>query len=475
MIFQPITHEGYKLFHAGTKALSEVEANGIAVDVEYLKRAKAESQAKIKQLKAELLQDPVYDQWRNRFGPKTNLGSRQQLATMLFDVLKIESSEVTDKGKPSTDENVLRHIKLPFVQTYLRLEKHKKALNTYLKGIERETVDGFIHPVFNLHLARSFRSSADHPNSQNIPRRDEGFARLVRSAFIPRGANRQLVEFDFKGVEVSVAACYNKDPVLIKYVTDTKTDMHRDMAEECFILKRRDLTAQNDSKEEKRRAKGPRDVTKNKFVFPEFYGNWYKNVAKDLWEGITDMNLRTSDGTPMKVHLKRHGIKCLGACDPEEDAVKGTFEYHIKKVEEAFWGERFQVYSQWKRDWNDAYIEKGFFDTLTGFRCQTMMDRKQCVNYGIQGSAFHCLLWSLIRVQKLLRKYKLKSLIIGQIHDSIIMDVLVREMKTVCAIVKQVTMVDLAKHWSWICVPMRIEAEVSPAGCSWYEKREIEL
>jgi len=177
----------------------------------------------------------------------------------------------------------------------------------------------------------------------------------------------------------------------------------------------------------------------------------------------------------MKVHLKRQGIRGLGACDPEEEPIKGTFEYHIKKVEEAFWGERFKVYSQWKRDWNDAYIEKGYFDTLTGFRCHTMMDRKQCVNYGIQGSAFHCLLWSLIRVQKLLRKYKLKSLIIGQIHDSIIMDVLVREMKQVCEIVKQVTMVDLAKHWSWICVPLRIEAEASPAGRSWYEKKEIEL
>jgi DNA polymerase-1 len=484
MLFSPISNSGYRLFHEGIQALSQVEANGIRIDTEYLGRAKAECKAKIAELKDALLADEVYTKWRRRFGPDTNLGSREQLGEIVFKVMKYPCREWTEKTKdleneedrrPSTTDEVLRNIKLPFLQNYLRIEKHKKALNTYLRGIEREVCDGYIHPFFNLHTVISFRSSADHPNSQNILRRNEDFAKLVRTAFIPRSPNRQIVEFDFKGVEVSVSACYNHDPVLIKYVTDSKTDMHRDMAEECFILKRRDLTAQDDSKEEKRRAKGPRDITKNKFVFPEFYGNWYKAVAKDLWKAMLEFNLRTADGTPLKEHLRKHGIKRLGDCGEREDPEPGTFEHHIKEVEEDFWGRRFKVYSQWKRDWNDSYLEKGYFDTLTGFRCSAMMDRKQCVNFPIQGSAFHCLLWSLIRVQKLLRKYNMKSLIIGQIHDSMIMDVLVREMKDVMEIVKQVTMVDLAKHWSWICVPLRIEAEASPPGKSWYEKHEVSL
>lgn len=475
MIFQPIDNEGYKLFHEGVLTLSQIEANGICVDLDYLQHAHEESKTTIKRLKQELTTSDVYKLWRRRYGAKTNLGSRQQLGTILFDVLKLPCEIMTPSGRYSTDDKLLRGLKHPFVDIYLQLGKQSKAFGTYLKGIEREVCGNLLHPVFNLHIPATFRSSSDSPNFQNQPRRNAEIAKLVRTAFIPRAANRQLVEIDFKGAEVSNAACYTKDPKLVKYVADPKTDMHRDMAEECYLLTRRDLTAQNDSKEERLRAKAPRDITKNKFTFPEFYGNWYKAVAKDLWEGMEEMDMHTADGVSLKKHLRRQGIRGMGDCDPEKDPIKGTFEYHIQQVEKAFWGKRFKVYARWKQEWYDDYLERGFFDTLTGFRCQDIMDRKQCVNYPIQGSAFHCLLWCLIRVQKLLKKYHLRSLLIGQIHDSMLLDVLTRELKTVLEIIRQVTMVDLAKHWKWIIVPMIVEAEASPPGKSWYDKKEIPL
>ncbi len=463
MIFSPIDLQGYKLFHEGMQALSQVEANGIRIDTDYLAQAKEECKGKIAELKASLLTDDVFKKWRRRYGPKTNMGSREQLGEVVFGVMDYPCKVHTPSGRPSTDDEAMRAVKLPFVQNYLEAERWKKALNTYLKGIEREVCDGYLHPFFNLHTTATYRSSSDSPNFQNIPIRRPEIAKLIRSAFIPRGPNRQIVENDFKGIEVGVSACYNKDPVLIKYVSDPTKDMHGDMGQQCYIVPAKMMT------------KLIRYCAKNRFVFPEFYGNWYKPVANDLWTAISEMNLATADGKPLKQHLREHGIKRLGKCDPEIDAVPGTFEYHIKEVEDDFWHRRFKVYDQWKKDWNEAYIERGYFDTLTGFRCSAMMDRKQCVNFPIQGSAFHCLLWSLIRVQKLLRKYRLKSLIIGQIHDSMIMDVLVREMKDVMDIVRQVTTVDLAKHWSWICVPLRIEVEAAPPGKSWYEKAEVKF
>jgi DNA polymerase-1 len=457
----PITNKAYALFHEGCLALSQVEANGIRIDTDYLAKAKVECKGKIAKLKASLLADPVYAKWRRRFGAKTNLGSREQLGEVVFGIMEYPCLEKTKTGRPSTDDEAMRAVKLPFVQNYLESERWKKALNTYLKGIEREVCDGYLHPVFNLHIPVSFRGSSDSPNFQNQPIRNPAFAKLIRSAFVPRAANRQIVEFDFKGIEVSIAACYNHDPVLIAYVSDPTKDMHGDMGRQCYIVAQKQMT------------KLIRYCAKNGFVFPEFYGNWYKAVAKDLWTKISEMKLVTADGTPLREHLRKHGIKGLGKCDPEQDAMPGTFEYHIKEVEDDFWHRRFKVYDQWKKEWNQAYVEKGYFDMLTGFRCSTIMDRKQVVNYPVQGSAFHCLLWSLIRVQKLLRKYRLKSLVVGQIHDSMIMDVLVREMKDVMEIVKQVTTIDLAQHWSWICVPLRIEAEASPAGQSWYLKKEV--
>lgn len=462
MILRPITHEGYNLFHEGCIALSQVEANGMCIDTEYLTRAKAECQNKISELQSSLTKDKIYKKWQRTYGPRTNIGSREQLGKILFDVMKLPCKKRTEKTKrPKCDDTVLRQMRLPFVVNYLEMERWKKALNTFLKGIERETINGFLHPFFNLNRARSFRSSSDSPDSQNWPVRRPEIAKLIRSAFIPRSSKRQIAEFDFKGIEVAVAACYNNDPTLIKYVSDNRTDMHRDMACQCFKLIKKEIT------------KDIRYVAKNRFTFPEFYGNWYKAVAKDLWEAINELDLSTTSGVPLKKYLRQKGIKRLGKCDPKEDPHPNTFEYHIQEVEKDFWQRRFQVYNQWKMDWNDDYIEKGYFDTLTDFRCSSIMDRKQCINYPIQGSAFHCLLWSLIRIQKLLRKYNMRSLIIGQIHDSMIMDVVEREIESVFDIVRQVTMVDLANHWRWIIVPMKIEAEVSPPGKSWYEKKEV--
>lgn len=463
ILFKPVTSTGYNLFHEGAIALSQIEANGIRIDMDYIDRAMVECQTKVKELKTSLVNDQVYKTWRKHFGPETNLGSRSQLATILFDVMKVPCFSRTNTGRASTDVDVLQGLGIPFVQNYLDIERWKKAGNTYLKGIRREVCNEYLHPFFNLHTTGTYRSSSDSPNFQNIPVRRPEIAKLIRTAFIPRNPNRRLVEFDFKGIEVSTSACYNHDPNLIRYVSDPKTDMHRDMASQCYLLKRKLIT------------KMIRYAAKSCFTFPEFYGNWYKAVAKDLWKAIDELNLETGDGISLKKHLRRQGIKGLGDCDPEMDPLPETFEHHIKEVEKDFWNRRFRVYQQWKEDWNDAYVEKGYFDTLTGFRCSAIMDRKQCVNYPIQGSAFHCLLWCLIRIQKLLRKYRMKSLIVGQIHDSLLMDVIKQEVEDVFDIVRQVTMVDLSKHWKWICVPMVIEAEMSPPGKSWYEKKEVPM
>ena len=119
--------------------------------------------------------------------------------------------------------------------------------------------------------------------------------------------------------------------------------------------------------------------------------------------------------------------------------------------------------------------EVSYFDTLTGFRIEGLYKRNEVINYPVQGSAFHWLLWSLIRIQKLLKKYKMKSLLVGQIHDSIVGDVHKKELRDYLDIVKQVMTIDVRKHWEWIIVPLRIEAEVAPVGGSWFDKKEVKI
>lgn len=459
---KPLNIEAYNLFHEGIQALSDVERNGFCIDTEYLNKIDVDIDIKIAENKKLLKEHKVYKTWRKAFGQKTNIASYDQLGKVLFNILKFPCNNRTKTGKFQADEKSLLEVDSDFVPLFLSIQKLSKAKNTYIKGLVRETCDGFLHPMFSLHTASSFRSSSEKLNFQNIPIRNIEVGELIRKAFISRWDDGQLVEVDFKGIEVSAAACYHKDPKMIDYIKDTSKDMHRDMAMQIYMLNKNQIT------------KDIRYCGKNLFVFPQFYGDWYLNCAKNLWNAIQRMKLKLADGTSLKKHLKQNNITELGACNPDKFPREGTFEHHLKQVEHDFWHKRFKDYYDWKIKWWNKYLEKGYFDLLTGFRVSGIYDRKQVINIPIQGAAFHWLLWCLIRINKKLQKHKMKSLIVGQIHDSIISDVCKGELKDYLEIANEAVQ-NLPKHWDWINVPLVIETEVSPIGKTWYDKQPYKI
>jgi DNA polymerase I-like protein with 3'-5' exonuclease and polymerase domains len=104
------------------------------------------------------------------------------------------------------------------------------------------------------------------------------------------------------------------------------------------------------------------------------------------------------------------------------------------------------------------------------------MAKNQIINYPIQGSAFHCLLWSLIQiVQKELKKRKMKTIVVGQIHDSIIADVVEEELEEYLAMSNEVMTRRIIKDWPWIITPLEIEAEATPINGRWNEREEVNL
>lgn len=460
----PYAPEAYKLLHDGVRALSRVEDAGIRVDVEYLDKVSLQTKQKVTELLEKMEKTEVLKTWRKSYRGDTSLNSLDQLGDVLFNKMGFTPPAKTEGGRGyKLDEKTLVNIDHPFIPLFLRVRKLQKAYGTYLQGIRRTVVDGFCHPVFNLHLVQTYRSSCEDPNFQNIPVRDVEIMNLVRSAFFPR-KGRQLVELDYGGIEVKVAACYHHDPTMITYLEDKSKDMHRDMAMECYLLKQADVS------------KHIRYCGKNMFVFPQFYGDWYLDCARSLWNAIPKMKLCRADGVSLLEHLAENGIRELGRLDPKGEPRKGTFEYHIKAVEKNFWNVRFPVYDQWRRDWYEDYKRKGWFQMLTGFVCQGYMKRNEVVNYPVQGSAFHCLLWSLIQlVNKELKRHNMETLIVGQIHDSIVADVVPEERDDFLALAKEVMINRLMKHWSWICVPMEIEAEVAPVDAPWALKEKVEL
>jgi DNA polymerase-1 len=457
------TQQAYQLMHEGVLALAEVEHNGIRIDTEYLKTTIEKTREQVKEKTIELRKDPLFKEWHKRFGEKTKLGSRPQLGKILFEALKIPTDQYTDSGRYKTDAQALEFVDVPFVKKYLEIERLKKVLSTYLSNILREVCDGFLHPSFNLHLVETFRSSCDRPNFQNIPMRIPEIAELVRRAFIPRGDDFVIGETDYSGAEIRASACYHHDPKMIAYIKDKSLDMHRDMAMQLYQLPKEEIT------------KYIRHCGKNMFVFPQFYGDFYVSCARALWDAIQQMNLVTTSGIPLKKHLRQKGIRELGDCDPSIDPRPHTFESHVKEVEKDFWNNRFKVYNSWKKDWCDAYLKQGYIETLTGFYIAGDYRRNQIINTPIQGSAFHWLLWSLIRINKLLKKYNMKTKLIGQIHDSIIADIHRSEIGAYMDITHQVMTVDIRKHWDWICVPLETETEICPLGKSWFDKKQVEI
>ena len=105
------------------------------------------------------------------------------------------------------------------------------------------------------------------------------------------------------------------------------------------------------------------------------------------------------------------------------------------------------------------YRKKGFLRLHTGFICSGIMRKNEIVNYPIQGSAFHCLLFTLIELDKIAQKEKWKSKIIGQIHDSILMDANPAELGRINESLQYIVKETLPKAWKWIIVPLDIEVE----------------
>jgi len=448
----PKTKEAYKLMHDGILALSDIELNGIRIDIDYCKRQQKHLDRKIKRLQNKISNSKEMKEWRRIYRAKTNPDSNPQLADMLFNHFGLEPVAKTAKGKPAVDKASLEQLDFPLVKQILDVRKYKKARDTYIANLIRESVDGYMHPFFNLDKVRTFRSSSSAINFQNQPNRDPEIKKIIRSAFLPRNRHR-LGGVDYGGIEVKIAATYHKDPVMLDYIHDPASDMHRDVTKDCFAIPDPDLVS-----------KDMRKSGKNKFTFPEFYGDYFGNCARGLWSDAHGSSpiLALTDQTPLPQHLKNIGL------DTYE-----KFEEHIKEVERIFWEDRFTVYGQWKKDWLSKYNKCGYINLHTGFVCQGLMQKNDVINYPVQGAAFHCLLWSLIQIHNWLTKNKMRSLVVGQIHDEIVLDIHSDEFDDVMSYVKQVMTLDIREHWKWINVPLEVDADFCNVGETWYDKHSV--
>lgn len=461
------TPAAVELMCRGAAALSAATAAGICVDVPYVRATLDNIRQQIRDIEGQLREMDEYKLQANHFGSAVKLTSDDQLGYVLYDImgnkpLSYTSGGTTKQPRPQVNDPALQAIGTPYCQLFLRRKKLDKLQGTYLSGILREVIDGKIHPGFTLHNVITYRGASRDPNWQNIPTRNKIVAKYIRSAFVPRPGH-VILEIDLKQNEVRVSACYSRDG---KLIYDTlHGDMHLDMAAECFMLTKQQVS-------------GPvRQEAKGDFVFAEFYGSYYPDVTRSLWHQAA--SLKIADGTPLLEHLAAQGIHHRGKCEKGErrDPEPGTFEAHIKKVEQRFWGERFKVHDAWRQSWWKAYQKNGYFQMLTGFVVtfgkSGPLGKNECINSPSQGSAFHCLLWGFIRLSDWLRKNKMRSVLIGQIHDSVLIDAHEDEWEEVAAMAHKLLVHDIRKTYDWLEVPLDIEVALSRTN--WFEKKPVEV
>jgi len=110
---------------------------------------------------------------------------------------------------------------------------------------------------------------------------------------------------------------------------------------------------------------------------------------------------------------------------------------------------------------------------VVGFRCVGPMTKNECINYPIQGDAFHVLLQCLIWMWIEIRDQGAESFLMGQIHDSMLQAIHPDEKDWMIAMTKYLVRDRMTAEWDWLTVPMDVEIKLSGPGESWWEAKKI--
>lgn len=436
---------GYKFFMQAQPALDRASQNGILIDVKNMASIKKTLTHNIEAAEKLIMDDElIHMKWDSgAFNPRSDKDVRH----LLFDILKYKVYSFTETGLPAVDAESLAEYrdKCPLADNLLKYRRWGKIRDTYIAQDERETVSGIVRASFNLGRVVTFRSSISNPSKQNIPKRDKEVKDIIRSIYIP-SPGCKLLEYDFKGAEVSASAAISGDRNLIKYVSDPSLDMHRDLATGLFFL---------DISEVNKTIRG--ELVKGPWTFAQFYGSWHKQCADNIWQMLQVPSAEKHYGIDILGRLAENGV------ETQEDWVE-----HCKKQEAVLWGEEFFEGYQKFRDDTFAFFKKnGYIDYVNGFRYHGPASRNECLNAPIQGPAFHIQLWAFKEIARILKEKGMKTRIVNQVHDSQIYDCPPEEETYLDYLVYEYATQKVREFYPWVTVPLLIEKESSEVNGSW--------
>ena len=352
--------------------LWSMERTGVCVDTGLLAQESAALATRI---------DQIEEKITVLAGEAVNPASPKQLAHILFEKLELPVKKKTSGGTPSTSEEVLAELALdyPIAEQILEYRKLTKLKNTYTDKLPSmvDATDARVHTTFGQATAVTGRLASSEPNLQNIPvRTPEG--RRVRAAFVAK-AGCVIVSADYSQIELRLMAHLSGDKRLIDAFT-AGDDVHRATASEVFGVALDAVT-----NEQRRMAKV--------INFGLIYGMSAFGLAKNL--GI--------DRTSAKRYMDEYFARYPGVARYMETARREAVE---KGFVRTIWGRRLWI------------------PELKSPNAQVRAAAERAaINAPVQGSAADVIKRAMIAVDAWIRKEKLKTRLILQVHDELVFEV----------------------------------------------------
>lgn len=388
--------------------LNSMEEWGIRVKGEELKSYGEKLSVRIQELEKMI--------WEQA-GEEFNINSPKQLGVILFEKMGIPGGKKTKTGY-STAADILEKLapEHEIIKNILEYRQLAKLKSTYADGLSAVIEpDGRIHSTFNQTITATGRISSTEPNLQNIPVRME-LGRLIRKVFVPK-EDCIFVNADYSQIELRVLAHMAGDEHLIQAYKEAQ-DIHRMTASQVFHTPFDEVT--------------PAQRSNAKAVnFGIVYGISSFGLSQDL-----SITKKEAENYIQQYFRTYPGIKAFLDRSVEDAKEKG---YAV-----TLFGRRRPV---------PELLSSNFMQRSFGERI--------AMNSPIQGTAADIIKIAMVRVNRRLKRQHMKSRLILQIHDELLIEAVLDEVDAVKAILKEEM-----EHAATLAVPLEIDMHT---GHNWYE------
>jgi DNA polymerase I len=356
------------------KVLTDMEFEGIRIDMEFLK-----TYSKELEIEAKEAEEKVYELAGVRF----NLASPKQLGEVLFDKMQLDpKAKKTKTGQYATGEDVLAKLanKNPIVEQILTFRELTKLRSTYVDAFPQLTNlrTGRVHTNYAQAVAVTGRLSSTNPNLQNIPiRTNKG--KEIRKAFVPRDENYVLVSADYSQIELRVVAAISGDVNMCDAFRNG-IDIHTATAAKVFGVDVQEVT-----KEMRYKAKSVN--------FGIIYGQGAFGLAENLSISRTEAK------------------EIIDSYKKEFQNIQKYMDDTIAFAKENGYVETIMGRKRWLKDITSANF------TVRGFA------ERNAINSPIQGTAADMVKLAMIKIHAALKAGNYKSKMLLQVHDELVFDV----------------------------------------------------